>query len=204
MTAFLNIKVSRAGVEKISADTETISDLREISELVRASDVATRLLNDSVAEYFAGEPPVVEEPTVLLPAFIDGERDLPRRVKILVGDGPADPSTDAPRWFVASLKKAFPEHTCWEGAEELPGGDSEAAWMVFQSVAPHGPDHWLDHWGFCGETLISEPYGIHLEQIEILAPFFRKLGWTFNITGVSSHYPSSTIRMEIRPTKASS
>jgi hypothetical protein len=32
-----------------------------------------------------------------------------------------------------------------------------------------------------------------------LAPFFEKVGWTFNIVGKSAHYPSATLRIEIQP-----
>src|SRR5258708_6388897 len=108
--ATLNIKVSRNGIDKISADTCTISDINEASELIRATSVASRLLHDSVIEYFSGEPPVVEEPEVLLPTFEDGLRDLPRKLKIFVGNGPRNPFDAPPQWFVDSLRKAFPEN----------------------------------------------------------------------------------------------
>lgn len=207
--ATLSIKVSCNGIDKISADTRTISDINEASELIRATSVASRLLHDSVIEYFSGEPPVVEEPEVLLPTFEDGLRDLPRRLKIFVGNGPRDPFTDPPDWFIKSLKKAFPNNCMWENTEDLPGGEGEAAVMVFRAEVPK-PDGWLDHWGFCGvgyddngcdgkELLISEPYGISLLQITDLAPFFEKVGWTFNIVGKSAYHPSATIRIEIRP-----
>lgn len=210
--ATLNIKVSRNGIDKISADTNTISDINEASELIRATSVASRLLHDSVIEYFSGQPPVAEEPEVLLPTFEDGLRDLPRKLKIRVGNGPRDPFDAPPQWFIDSLKKAFPNDFMWENAaEDLPGGEAEAAVMVLKAEIPK-PDGWLDHWGFCGvgcddngcggeEVLISEPYGISLQQITDLVPFFEKVGWTFNIVGKSAHHPSATIRIEIGPEK---
>jgi hypothetical protein len=210
--ATLNIKVSRNGIDKISADTCTISDINEASELIRATSVASRLLHDGVIEYFSGESPLVEEPEVLLPTFEGGLRDLPRKLKIFVGNGPRDPFTDPPDWFIDSLKKAFPNDFMWDNAaEDLPGGEGEAAVMVFKAQIPK-PDGWLDHWGFCGvghddngcagkDLLISEPYGISLQQITDLALFFEKVGWTFNIVGKSAHHPSATIRIEIRPKK---
>ena len=209
--ATLNIKVSCNGIEKVSADTSTINDIKEASELIRASSLATRLLHDSVIEYFSGEPPVVEEPEVLLPTFEDGLQDLPRKLKILVGNGPRDPFVDPPQWFIDSLKRAFPNNFMWENSTDLPGGDGEAAVMVFQAEVPTH-DHWLDHWGFVGigcdedgcsgeEVLISEPYGISLKQITELVSFFEKVGWTFNIVGKSAHYPSATLRIEIKPEK---
>jgi hypothetical protein len=211
--ARLNIRVSRNGIDKISADTCTISDINDASELIRATSVASRLLHDSVIEYFSGETPAVDEPEVLLPTFEDGLRDLPRKLKIFVGNGPRDPFDAPPQWFVDSVKKAFPDDSNWEASVEYPypGGEGEAAVMVFQAEVPKA-EHWLDHWGFCGvgcdedgcggdEILVSEPYAISLAQITELVPFFEKVGWTFNIVGKSAHYPSATIRIEIRPKK---
>lgn len=209
--ATLNIKVSRNGIDKVTADTSTINDINEASELIRASSTATRLLHNSVIEHFSGEPPVTEEPVVWLPTFEDGLHDLPRKLKILVGNGPRDPYSDPPQWFINSLRKAFPDNFMWENSVDLPGGEGEAAVMVFQGEVPRH-ENWLDHWGFCGvgcdedgtggeELLIAEPYGISLQQITDLVPFFEKMGWTFNIVGKSAHYPSATLRLEIKPKK---
>jgi hypothetical protein len=212
--ATLNITVSRNGIAKIVADTATISDINEAGELLRASSAATHLLHESVWEHFHGEPPAATEPRVWLPSYQDCLQDKPREHKILVGDGPRDPYDNPPQWFIDSLKKAFPDDYMWEDAvEDLPGGEGEAAVMVFQNKAP-GKDHWLDHWGFVGvgydedgrggeEILVSEPYGTNLESLTALVPFLEKVGWTFNIVGRSAHYPSATIRIEIRPKRAS-
>lgn len=196
MTALI-IRVGREGVEKVSADTHTISDLNEASELVRASSTATRLLHESVQQFFSGEKQAAleDEPEVLLPSYNDGDPDFPRKIKIRSADGPRDPFNEPPQWFVSDLKKAFPDAWIWESAEDLPGGEGEAAVMFFANGgAPRG---WLDHWGWVEETLVSEPYVINMAQIAELLPFFQKLGWTFRIAGVSAHYPSDTLRIEI-------
>src|SRR6266850_5630572 len=108
--AFINIKYGREGIVKVSADTATISDINETSDLLRAGSTATRLLHESVIEHFQGEPPVTEEPEVFLPKFEDGLPDFPRKLKIMVGNGPRDAFDDPPQWFINSLKKVFPDN----------------------------------------------------------------------------------------------
>lgn len=207
--ATLNIQVSRTGIDKITADTASIADVKEAGELIQATSLASRLMHQSVREYFAEDGQLsVESPRVWLPRSEDGLQDSPREVKILVADGPRDPFDDPPQWFIDSMKKAFPDHPFWTNAEELPGGDSEASVMIFQDAISKR-EHWLDHWGFVGakgedscdsdEVLVTEPYGISLMQIAELIPLFSKCGWTFNIVGKSAHYPSATIRLEIKP-----
>jgi hypothetical protein len=201
--ATLNITVSRDGIQKVVADTATIADINEAGELLRASSAATRLLHESVWEHFHGEPLAATEPRVWLPSYQDSLEDKPRELKILVGSGPRNPYQDPPQWFIDSLKKAFPDDYMWENAaEDLPGGEGEAAVMLFQNKAPR-KDHWLDHWGFVEDVLVSEPYGASLDTLTVLAPFLENVGWTFDIVGRSAHYPSATIRIEIRPKRAS-
>jgi hypothetical protein len=83
---------------------------------------------------------------------------------------------------------------------------SETAVTLFQS-ALSGFNEGLDHWGFVenkdGEDiLVSEPYGIDLKGISKLAKLMKVADWTFRIVGVSAHFPSATIRIEIQPKKA--
>lgn len=198
--ATLNIQVSRAGIDKITADTASVADVREAGELIQATGLATRLLHQSVIEHFAADCPPAKEPRVWLPSFEDGLQDRPRELKILVNNGGRDLFKDPPQWFVDSMKTTFPSHPFWQNAESV--GESETAVMVFRSVAP-----WLDHAGFCGtnsdensqDILIAEPYSVSMTQIVELISFFEKLGWVFSITGRSAHYPSATIRLEIKP-----
>ena len=62
----------------------------------------------------------------------------------------------------------------------------------------------FDHWGWVehkdGEDiLVSEPYGCTQENLKDLITICDQLRWTFSIVGVSGHFPSATIRIEIRP-----
>ncbi len=210
MSASLNIRVGRTGVEKVTAVTDSISDIQESSDLLKAASLYVRTLHEGLWQHFEDDDrPPLEAPQVLLPTIVDGFDDEPRLVQLQIGNGPRDPFTDPPQWFIDSLKKAFPDNFMWANAADLPGGEGETSVMVFQAEVPKD-EHWLDHWGFCGvgcdedgcggkEVLISEPYGLSLEQVMELAPFFEKVGWTFNIVGKSAHYPSATIRIEIQP-----
>jgi hypothetical protein len=210
MSASVHITLTRRGVEKYASETRSISDIEESADLMKASSLYIRMLHEGVWEYFADEDrPPLEAPNVLLPSIVDGLDDVPRRIQIQVGNGPRDPFVDPPQWFIDSLKKAFPDDSNWEASVDHPGGEGEAAVMVFQAEVPKA-EHWLDHWGWVGvgcdedgcggkEVLISEPYAISLAQILELVPFFEKLGWTFRILGKSAHCPSATLRIEIHP-----
>jgi hypothetical protein len=73
----------------------------------------------------------------------------------------------------------------------------EAAVSAFSSHV--SSNRLFDHWGWVGESLVSEPYGCTQENLKDLITICEQLGWTFDIVGVSGHFPSATIRIEIRP-----
>ncbi len=199
MGAILNIQVSRDGVDKIFADTESISDTREVSELIRATDIGSRLLHDSVVEFFAGEPPIAEEPEVFLPAFVDGLQDCPRKVKIRVANGPRDHFDCPPSWFVQAIKE--------DNAEYFSTVEPDLQGEMAVSLV--GSNKWLDHWGWCElydgngdfveDVLVTEPYALTSNDVEQIASLSARHSWTFRILGESSYYPSATLRVEIRP-----
>lgn len=149
------------------------------------------MLHETTIEYFAGEPPIAEEPQVLLPTFRDGMQDSPRKLKIQVGNGPRDPFDDVPQWFINSIRTVFPKTFTGEG-------DDETAVTYFRGLE----GYWLDHWGWVDEVLVSEPYRVTMKEFTELTDLCRDLNWTFRIVGKSAHYPSATFRIEIRPAKA--
>jgi hypothetical protein len=76
----------------------------------------------------------------------------------------------------------------------------EWAVSLFESAA-HG---YLDHWGWLEkpdgrDVLVSEPYGVAGKDLRTLIETLDKLGWDLNVRGVSGHYPSATLRLEIFP-----
>jgi hypothetical protein len=77
---------------------------------------------------------------------------------------------------------------------------AETAVQLFYEAAGRNV---TDHSGFVGvgdqEVFVAEPYGLSLEEISKLAKLVKKADWTFRILGVSAHYPSATLRLEIRP-----
>jgi hypothetical protein len=233
MSASVNIKLTRRGVEKYASATTTIADIEESADLMKAASLYVRMLHEGVWEYFADEDrPPLEAPNVLVPSIVDGLDDVPRRIQIRVGNGPRDANEDTPEWFVSGVRKMFPDYD-WKGLNELvdqkllddlrrqyPGGKNEfdedvpafsfvsdghdltaeTAVMLFYEAAGRNV---MDHSGFVGvgdkEILVSEPYGVTLEEIARLAELLKMADWTFRILGVSAHYPSATIRIEIQP-----
>jgi hypothetical protein len=76
----------------------------------------------------------------------------------------------------------------------------EWAVSLFESAA-HG---YLDHWGWIEkpdgrDVLVSEPYGISGADLRNLIETLDKVDWDLNVRGVSGHYPSATMRIEIAP-----
>jgi hypothetical protein len=76
----------------------------------------------------------------------------------------------------------------------------EWAVSLFESAA-HG---YLDHWGWLEkadgrDVLVSEPYGVSGKDLRTLIETLDKVGWDLNVRGVSGHYPSATLRIEIAP-----
>jgi len=112
--------------------------------------------------------------------------------------GLADPvvpldSNDIPSWLIEALKRANPKHFVWANADELDGGDSEAAWTILQGYS------FLDHEGLSedGSMLVSEPYGLDDAQFSELMMFLTDADLKVNIKGISNHAPSRTMRIEI-------
>jgi hypothetical protein len=199
--ATLNIELSRNGVDKVRAGASTISDSIKLAQLIEASAVGIRLLDQSIVEHFEGkvaadaETAVVDEPSVLVKTDVDGLLDVPRRIKVQVGTLPRDPYDAPPAWFVEGCKKLFPKEDWANSAEET-------AVSLFYSEC--SVSSLLDHWGWVGagdgnDVLISEPYGIDSDDLKKLEALCDKIGWTFSIQGVSGHYPSATIRIVINP-----
>lgn len=62
----------------------------------------------------------------------------------------------------------------------------------------------FDHTGWVEtegqDVLVSEPYGGSMADFHNLKTICDDFGWEFKVLGVSGHFPSATIRIEIRPT----
>ena len=61
----------------------------------------------------------------------------------------------------------------------------------------------FDHQGWVEvngqDVLVSEPYGGSMDDFQNLRDTCDNFGWDFKVLGVSGHFPSATIRIEIRP-----
>jgi hypothetical protein len=245
--ASLNIELSKTGVDRVRGGSDTVSGSAEVGELIKASALPLRLLNDSVIQYFNGaaapEAETADEPEVLVPTNRDGEPDLPRRIKVQTGVLPRDTFDAPPAWFVQAVKRnlhldehIFPKHY-WDdlvkpvapdlidklqtsgGTNEF-GDDVQGLDLGHLQGAPYCDDieeaavtlftshvssnKLFDHWGWVetkegNDVLVSEPYGGDMNDFQNLQALCDQFGWRFRVVGVSGHFPSATIRIEIRP-----
>ncbi len=58
---------------------------------------------------------------------------------------------------------------------------------------------WRDHIGYCGDILISEPYGLTSDDVRELVEFCNKHGLDFDIDACSQHYPTQTLAIFVWP-----
>jgi hypothetical protein len=80
--------------------------------------------------------------------------------------------------------------------------EEHAMFLFVNESSKHG--HFLDHSGWLEksdgrEYLVSEPYGIDSAALTKMIAWLDTFGWAFNIKGLSGHYPSRTICIEIFP-----
>jgi hypothetical protein len=219
--ASLDLRIDEKGV-RLHVGSGSVSGTSEVARLVAAISLPLNLLNEAVQDYYAEAPtspdapvepleidsdtglPKLDLPTVFVPSLVDGMLDLPRRITIQTANGPRNPLDDPPDWFINGVRKMFPhEDFDSKNDQEFPG---EKAVMTFQDSMTSFNDP-LDHWGFVegkdGEdVLVSEPYGVDFKGMTKLMNLLRIADWTFRIVGPSAHFPSCTIRIEIKPKKA--
>jgi hypothetical protein len=103
---------------------------------------------------------------------------------------------NVPQWFINAMRRLKPDAHAWDAG--LPGGDGEAAVMVFQQLN-FWDSSWFDHVGWVGDSLVAEPYRLTSEGISALTDFCQQSNTKFDITGASFHYPTRTLRIAIRP-----
>lgn len=103
-----------------------------------------------------------------------------------------------PDWFVAAMRRGVPESHYWSFDDWTP---QEQAWNTF--CHHYSSRGWMDHYGWYtndGVTLlVSEPYAITDEDLTKLQRFCNECDLSFQIRGLSNHYPGRTIRIEIAP-----
>lgn len=232
--ATLQIELSKQGVNNVRGGSDTVSGSEELGELIKASALPLRLLNDAVVDHFNGKAPsqdtTADESEVWAPTNIDGELDLPRRIKVQVGVLPRDSFDDVPTWFVDGVKKLFPEYG-WDGVSKSLSREQLLAYQTPEYIKKHentsveqlnelhrapycdeveeaavslfcshvSSNRLIDNWGWVDESLVAEPYGGTMENMKDLIAICERLRWTFSVLGVSGHFPSATIRIEIRP-----
>jgi hypothetical protein len=237
--ATLNIELGKKGVNRVRAIFDSTSGSEELSELIKASALPMKLLNDILVEYFDG--PAAREGTetfdeleveVFVPTNIDGELDLPRMIKVQTGILPREPFDGPPGWFISAVQQQFDDGT-WDDLEKPLSREQLLAYHTPEFIEKHkntsteklnemarapyctqleeeavrtfislvGSNRLFDHWGWVetndGDILVSEPYGGNMNDFQNLRAICDQFGWSFTVAGVSGHFPSATIRIEI-------
>ncbi len=140
--ASLNIELSKAGVDCVRAGSDTVSGSAEVGELIKASALPLRLLNDAIIQHFNGASSdaetaeTVDEPEVLVPTNIDGEADLPRRIRIQTGVLPRDTFDGPPGWFVGTIQQEF-DDGAWDDLDKPLSREQLLANHTPEFVAKH-------------------------------------------------------------------
>jgi len=110
---------------------------------------------------------------------------------------------NVPGWFKAAMLKASPEGSSVTTWDDESYDDGLIALEIFLDESGISSQHWLDHDGWVGEgensVFVSEPYHLDQEDIQQIIEACKKFGFTFEISGKSEHYPSSTVRIRISP-----
>jgi hypothetical protein len=161
--ASLSIELFATGVERVRGGSDTVSGSAELGELIKASALPLRLLNDAVVDYFNGKAPAegaetVDEPEVLVPTNIDGELDLPRKIRVQTGVLPRDLFDGPPGWFVGAAQQEFDDGT-WD--------DLDKPLSREQLLANHTPEFVLKHEKTCTQELNEmsrAPFCTQLEE----------------------------------------
>jgi hypothetical protein len=222
MSSFLNVRISKSGIDKVQSEVRSITDTQDASDLFQVAGMGLQLTHNMVREHFLGEEETKFKSMALIPRSIDGEFDRAEEVEIAVGEIPRPLDMFPPAWFTEGVKRVFPN----EGWESLSGQPEKTicgtyegkpfvtpdipfteiedrAMFVFVNEASKNGGRFLDHQGWLEKDgkdyLVTEPYGINSIDLAKMIPFLDKFGWAFNIKGISGHYPSRTICIEIFP-----
>lgn len=216
----LNVRIDKNGI-KVQAEVRTIADTQDASELFEAAGMGLQLTHNMVREHFSGNE-VKFKSQALISRSVDGEFDRAEEIEIGVGEIPRPMYMFAPSWFVEGVKRVYPNEG-WENMSSQPEkkicGTFEGrplvtadipfteiennAVQVFATGASQN-GAFLDHEGWLEksdghEYLVTEPYGIDSVNLAKMIAFLDKFGWAFNIKGLTGHYPSRTICIEIFP-----
>ncbi len=204
MSVLINIEIGTSGVQRVVSRPTTISEASKAAELSAKTAFAIRLLHETIVgdSDSVGVAPINEHGYLFVPrGEINGEYVEFEKVELYVPPAPRDLFNNPATWLVDAMKRAYPNHSFWKHAEDLDGGEEEAATSI---LAGHGHTNngFLDHAGWIdednrGAILVSEPYDLTLDAIEDLRSLCQNAGLTYRIVGFSNHYPSRTLRIEI-------
>lgn len=215
----LNIEIGKKGIRQIYPMEGHNVDDQEIRDLFHAIALPVQLLHNSALKFFGaksveGGALELGDPVVWVHSDVDGLLDLPRLIVIKTHVLPRDVYDGVPPWFTSGIKKLFPDDPCWKEwakpnafSTEMPycSLEEEQAVFLFQNhVNSFSSERILDHWGWVSQAdendvLVSEPYAVDQQGTTKLAALCERLGWAYQIKGISAHYPGSTIRIEIKP-----
>jgi hypothetical protein len=223
--AILNIKVGKLGIEKVEAVVSNVAEGNLAGRILEATALPLRLLNDSVREAFVGEPEIETgeditlESTSVIQRTADGEKDKLDVVGICVAPGPRPFAEFPADWFVAAVRQAFPNNRLWQEPTDPKHLDLDlcidfstvfltpeetSAYLVFQDEMK-GWGGLFVHAGWLdddteedrGTVMVLEPFQIWGSGLKKLVDFCDATGLAVKLSGMSSHHPSVTMRIEL-------
>jgi hypothetical protein len=205
----LIVRINKDGI-KVQAEIRTVADTQHASELFEAAGQGLQLTHNMVREHFLDDEEADFKALTLIPRSIDGEFSGVEQLEVGVAELPRPLDMFMPAWFVEGVRRVYPNEG-WEDLSGRPEGDVETtcteiednAMILFVNESSSN-GHFLDHSGWREKSdgrdyLITEPYGIDSTDLKKMIAFLDQFGWAFNIKGLSGHYPSRTICIEIFP-----
>lgn len=196
----LNITVSSDhGVEKVRADVRTIAESKVAAEMAAALSFSLSLVSETAMEFAPTENKTKKliSPTIYVPR--DEECGVFEEMTLFVASPVRSLFKDSPEWIINAVRSNHPQSCWWDNADDLPGGQTEAALSILMNSDEDR--HWLDHCGWIGESekskLICEPYKLSEQDLAALIRFCANANLKYSIQGCSNHYPSGTLRIEI-------
>jgi hypothetical protein len=198
------IELSEKGVGKIHAAVQSVAEANDAAKLSAAISFPLSLVDEQakqVANPNAAGKNIPQQ--VWVPR--DEELGVFEQLPLYVAEEPRSLFTNPPNWIIDAVRDANPMSHWWTGAENLPGGQMEAALSILENEYVNPLDcekNFLSNEGWIesqdrGAVLVSEVQSLGSMQLTTIDDFCLSAGLDYRITGISNIHPSRTLRIEI-------